>query len=96
MIYRIFRVRVHPNLKDEFEEKFRSVSVAAVDGTAGCLSVTIASPTVHAPDEYVMITQWRDVEALRAFAGDNWDAPHIPDGMQQYAAECWVHHYEAM
>ncbi len=92
-ITRIFRVRVVPDLRHEFEEKFSSISVHAVGEAKGFLSVTILMPSQWEPDEYAMITQWQDEAALKAFAGDNWNRAVIPPGMEKFVAECWVHHY---
>ncbi len=93
-IVRIFRVRVDPKLKEEFERKFETVSVNAVTKRAGFLSETIHKPTKWTPDEYAMISRWESEEALRAFAGTNWNHAVIPKEMAKYVIECWVHHYE--
>ena len=92
-ITRIFRVRIVPELRHEFEEKFSTVSVHAVDETFGFLAVSILRPTKWSPDEYAMISRWQDETALKAFAGDNWNRAVIPPGMEKFVAECSVHHY---
>ena len=94
MITRIFRVKIDPNLREEFEPKFTSISIDAVKKQEGFISVEIGKPTKWAPDEYVMISQWTDEEALRIFVGTTWNIAHIPDGMEKYIKECWVHHYQ--
>jgi heme oxygenase (mycobilin-producing) len=94
MIVRIFRIRVPNALHQEFEAKFLSVSIPAVRSHPGLVSVTVARPTQWAPDEYAMISTWADSDAVAAFAGPDWNEAVIPDGMQRYVAECWVHHYE--
>jgi heme oxygenase (mycobilin-producing) len=94
-ITRIFRVQIVPELRHEFEEKFSTISVHAVDEANGFLAVSILKPTKWAPDEYAMISHWQDEAALKAFAGDNWNRPVIPHGMEKFVAECWVHHYDS-
>jgi len=96
MITRIFRVQIDPALRDEFESKFESISVAAVKEADGSISVSIGKPTKWAPDEYVMISQWENEESLRKFAGENWCQAHIPAGMEKFVEECWVHHFESI
>ena len=93
MIIRIFRVRIDANLRDEFESKFATVSIQAVKSQDGFLSVQIGKSSKWTPDEYVMITQWDNENALEQFVGEAWNQPHIPDGMEKYVKECWVHHY---
>ena len=95
MITRIFRVRVVCSLKHEFEEKFSSISINAVNNAPGFKSVTILKPTIWAPDEYSMISIWEDEASLQAFAGEEWNQAFIPQGMEKFVVECWVHHYES-
>lgn len=95
MITRIFRARINPDHRDEFEAVFPRVSMGAVEGRDGFISAAISKPTEWAPDEYVMVSIWRDEKALKAFAGDKWNEAHIPEGMERFFAECWLHHYES-
>jgi heme-degrading monooxygenase HmoA len=94
-ITRIFRVRIVSDLRQEFEEKFSSVSVHAVDQASGFISVSILKPSKWAPDEYAMVSQWENEAALKAFAGEQWNHAVIPAGMEKFVVECWVHHYES-
>ncbi|MFM8444491.1 MAG: antibiotic biosynthesis monooxygenase family protein [Methylococcus sp.] len=93
VITRIFRVRIHPELRQEFEQKFSSVSVAAVEQAAGLLAVSILKPAKWAPDDYAMISQWENEAALKAFAGEQWNQAVIPTGMERFVVESWVHHH---
>lgn len=93
-ITRVFRVRIHPELKLEFEEKFSSVSVRAVAEAPGFLAVSIFKATKWAPNEYAMISHWENVDALKAFAGEQWNHAVIPPGMEKFVDEYWVHHYD--
>ncbi len=93
MITRIFRVRINPELRDEFEAKFQDISIRAVQAQKGFISVSIGKPTEWAPDEYVMISIWRDEDALISFVGIDWSQAHIPLGMEKFVGQCWVHHY---
>ena len=94
MIVRIFRVSVPEDLHKEFETKFLSVSVTYVKHQLGLISVEVGKPTIWQPDEYVMISHWQDTQSLIAFAGEEWHQAVIPDGMEKYVRQCWVHHYE--
>lgn len=94
-ITRIFRVRIAPERRHEFEEKFSSISIRAVNEAQGFLSVSILKPTEWAPDEYAMVSQWENEAALKSFAGIQWNHAVIPHGMEKFVVECWVHHYES-
>ena len=83
-------------MREEFEAKFASISINAVNNAEGSISVTIGMPTKWAPDEYAMISHWQDVQFLEAFASEDWSQPHIPDGMARFVDEMWVHHFEVL
>lgn len=93
MITRIFRVKVKSDLKAEFEPLFQSVSLGSVKSAPGCTNVIIGGPTEWSPDEYSMITIWKDKNSLIDFVGLQWNEAHIPAGMEKFVDQCWVHHY---
>lgn len=93
MIIRIFRTTIHPELREEFERGFSSISVDAVKSHKGFVSCRIGSPTKWNPDEYAMITVWEDEEALVAFAGEEWHKAVIPAGMEKYPVSFSVEHF---
>lgn len=93
-IVRVFRVVVPADQQSEFEEKFATISVGTVRKAEGSLECTIGRPTEWAPEEYVMISRWRDIESLIRFAGDTWNQAVIPHGMEQFITSCELHHYE--
>ena len=93
MITRIFRVQINSEKRMEFEEKFADISVKAVESQEGFLSVEIGKPSKWNPDEYLMVSRWENEESLRNFVGDAWNEAHIPEGMEEYVKQCWVHHY---
>jgi hypothetical protein len=48
------------------------------------------------PDEYAMISHWKDEESLKTFAGDDWSQPHIPRGVEKFVDKTWIHHFEVL
>ena len=55
--------------------------------------MTIGRPTRWAPEEYVMLSVWENEQSVKDFAGEQWNQAVIPDGMEKFVADCWVHHY---
>jgi quinol monooxygenase YgiN len=96
MIVRVFRGQIRPGHHAEFERKFREISLPLVQAQPGLTSVVIGRPVPAAPDEFVMISTWTDVAALRAFAGADYTAAVIPHGMEEHMVRSWVHHYEVI
>lgn len=93
MLTRIYRVRIKPELRAEFEPLFRTVALSSVSDCPGCTSARLGGPTSQTPHEYVMISVWDGIENLQAFAGTDWNVPHIPAGMEEFVDECWLHHF---
>jgi len=93
MIIRIFRVEIDPTRREAFEQGFYTISVNAVKDHSGFISCDIGSPTKWSPNNYAMITKWRDEKAIVGFAGENWNVPVIPHGMESFATSCSVEHF---
>jgi hypothetical protein len=40
-----------------------------------------------------MISVWQNEVSLVRSTGENWSLAVIPNGMERFVRECWVHHY---
>lgn len=94
MVVRVFRARVRENLRQDFEEKFLSISIPLVKSQPGFVSVQVGRPVPGSSEDYVMLSVWKDERAVKDFVGEDWNQGHIPSGMEIHVEECWVHHYE--
>jgi len=94
MIVRIFKVRVHKELKQDFEKDFDLISLPLVKAQKGLVSLSFGKVIDQDIDEYVLITTWENQDALLAFCGLAWDQAVIPHGMEKYIQECSVYHVE--
>jgi heme-degrading monooxygenase HmoA len=98
MIVRVFRVVVQEGRRAEFEDFFRNTAMPLVAGQPGLVSMTAGVPRPdappEAPDEFCMVMVWRDVDSLRAFAGEDWREPHIHPDEAALVKERHLHHYE--
>lgn len=94
MISRIFRVQAHKENTPEFENDYKNVSLPLVKAQKGLISVETGEPLSKDNNEYIMISHWSDRDSLKAFVGKSWQEALIPDCMEKYIQECWVHHYE--
>ena len=94
MIIRIFRAVVAPDRQSEFETFFRDTAIPLVRAQPGLVSVTAGVPGVDAPNEFAMVMVWKDIDSLRAFAGEDWLSPHIHPDEDGIVLERHLHHYE--
>jgi heme-degrading monooxygenase HmoA len=71
---------------------FRSRVVAAQEGLVGC---DVGRPIGRNDDEFTMVSIWRDLDALSAFTGEDWERPVIPDKREAaLIVESFAHHYD--
>jgi heme-degrading monooxygenase HmoA len=72
VVLRFFRVRVHPGKEDEFERFVIETGLSMVKAQEGCTHVTAGEEPLERTARVVVVTHWRCVDALRAFAGPDW------------------------
>src|SRR5207249_8772802 len=96
MIIRVFRVRVHDGKQQEFEQFLRVRALPLVQQQQGMISVQIGTPMSHTPNEFLVVTVWKDMAALKSFAGEQWQEPVIEPGEEIMLAETFLHHYSIL
>lgn len=94
MIIRVFRTRLHPGKRKAFERLCRTVSIPIMRAQAGCLAVSLGESTAREPDELVVVSVWRDLEDLKAFAGERWREATILPGEADLLVVARVEHYD--
>ncbi len=96
MIVRIFRVTTHPGQRARFETFFRETAVPLMRATEGIEDITFCLPRPETPDDFAIVMVWRDLDALRAFVGDDWQVPHIHPEEEGIVRARHLHHYELL
>lgn len=96
MILRVFRVTVHDGKADEFEDFFRTIAIPQVKNWSGLLSVSAGKPLADDPNTFCMTMIWKDVEALKSFAGENWMEARIEPEEKDLIASLSVEHFDLM
>ena len=77
MIIRVFRVRIREGFQAEFKRLVQEQSIPWLKKSDGMLGCIPGEPFGPDKQEFLMISMWRDLESLRAFAGENWDDPVV-------------------
>ena len=96
MIVRVFRARVHPGKEDEFERFVLEKGVPMVKAQEGCTDLTIGRSRWTEQPEFVVVTHWRSVDALQAFAGPDWQRAVIEPEEEHMLAQVSCDHYETI
>ena len=77
MIVRIFQVTTREGKEEEFSDFFHNTAIPLMRGTDGIITVLPGAPRPDSPREFSFVMVWRDLEALKAFVGEDYQSPHI-------------------
>ncbi len=94
MIMRIFQVVTRPGKEEEFGRFFHETAIPLMKGTEGIVSVLPGAPRPETPREFSFVMVWRDIEALKAFVGDDYTTPHIDPAEAELVESRSIKHYD--
>lgn len=94
MIIRIFQVLVRDGKVKEFSEFFHQKAIPMMRGTKGIVTVLPGAPRPESPREFSFVMVWEDLEALKAFAGEDYQNPHIDPAEAELVESRSIRHYD--
>ena len=92
-VIRIFRATIKPGAEAPFKAFFLEEALPMVRRQEGLLSVQVGLPLESSPSQFSMITTWRDLAAVKKFAGTNWEQAVIDPREAPFIGESFVSHY---
>jgi quinol monooxygenase YgiN len=92
-VLRIFRARVKPGRQADWEHLVREAAIPGLSAADGLLAYYPGAP-LGDPEEFSMVSVWRDLGAVRTYAGKDWATPVLYPGEEDILAEVNVHHYQ--
>jgi DNA-binding response OmpR family regulator/heme-degrading monooxygenase HmoA len=81
-------------MHEEFERILEEEGIPAFHRSPGMIAVHVGRPTERSPDEFLVTTVWKDLDALKGFAGERWFEAVIGPGEAKTLRRAYVHHYE--
>jgi quinol monooxygenase YgiN len=93
MIIRIFRAVIYEDRVADFKRMVQEQSIPWLEKSGGMLGYFPGQPLGDNDREFVMVTLWRDVEALQAFAGNDWDNPVVTEDEAPLVEAMYAEHY---
>lgn len=94
MILRVFRARLKPGARQAFERLCYDVSIPLMRSQPGLVTLHVGKSLPERPDEFVLVSVWKDLESLIGFVGNTWDHPLILPGEAALVQETTVQHYD--
>ena len=93
MIMRIFRARVKPGRRDDFERLVVEKSVPIMRKQSGLITIQVGRPMDRRPDEFVLVSVWKDLASLKTWTGENWNEVVPMPGEADLIEEATLQHY---
>lgn len=98
MISRHWSGLAHPQHADSYRHHLESETIPALRALPGFLGAAVHSRTVRHGVEFIVITHWTSLDAIRGFSGDDLELAVVPTAaqslMQRYDAR--ARHYEVV
>lgn len=93
MILRIFRAIIHEDRVADFKKMVQEQSIPWLTNSDGMLAYIAGQPFGMNDREFVMVTIWRDLDALKAFCGDDWNNPVVTEDEEPLVETMFAEHY---
>ena len=98
MIARQWRGLAHPGRAREYEQHLRSETFPALHQIAGFVDAAILRRTTDTGVEFLIVTRWQSMDAIRQFAGGDPEAAVVPPAVAAMMVDYdrRVTHYEVV
>ena len=93
MILRVFRAVIREGRVEDFKKMVREQSIPWLKGSDGMLEYVAGHPFENNEREFTMVTLWRDLASLEAFAGTNWGEPLVTADEAPLVEAMFADHY---
>lgn len=96
MISRQWRGLARPQFAQAYVDHLQAETFPAIRKLPGFVSATILQRAVPQGVEFLIVTEWASLGAIRAFAGDDVDTAVVPEKVQAMMVEYdrVARHYE--
>jgi quinol monooxygenase YgiN len=94
MIIRVFRATVRDDKIKAFQEFLTKTAVPHVRRQPGLVSITAGLPRADSPATFCVVMVWESVAALKAFAGEDWEQPHVLPEEDPMVLSREIEHYD--
>lgn len=94
MIIRVFRAHMKPGKRAAYERLCREHYLPLIREQPGYMTARIGEPCADAPLEFVLVSIWKDLPSLQAFAGEHWQEAYIVPGEADLLETASVEHFD--
>jgi heme-degrading monooxygenase HmoA len=94
MIMRIFQVEIRPGKEAAFKRFFHDTAIPLMQKAEGLVQILPGAARPETPRQFSFVMIWESLAALKAFAGDDIDQPHIDPEEEALVASRTIRHYD--
>jgi hypothetical protein len=96
MIVRVLNVRIAPNRGAEFHSFMRDHGLPRVQAHPGLVSLNVGRRSDGADEFAIVVTVWRDWDALQDALGPDTSKPYLPTPEKGLVLSATVEHFEGI
>ena len=93
MIIRLARARSAAGQRAALERFLREDLIPTLNAQPGLLRLVVGQPLETEGDRFTVMTVWKDLAALKAFAGERWEEPRIVPKEKELLRDLVLEHY---
>ena len=93
-VLRVFEVRTKPNCADALLRNFATTSAQVVAGEPGNHGYFFGRCVEGDGNAVMFVSVWKDIAAVKARFGGEWQSSYMPDGYADLIEECSVRHFD--
>lgn len=93
-VIRVFQVETRPGKEAEFEAFFRETVMPLMTSQPGIEQLVFGLPRPETPGRFCIVMVWKNLEAMKAFVGEEWQNPHLLPEEAVLIADRSIRHYE--
>ncbi|WP_108663177.1 antibiotic biosynthesis monooxygenase family protein [Acuticoccus kandeliae] len=94
MIMRIFQVVTRPGKEEEFGKFFHETAIPLMKRTEGLVEILPGAARAESPREFSFVMVWKDLNALKAFVGEDYASPHVDPAEAALVESRSIRHYD--
>jgi len=83
-----------PGKETEFGRFFHETAIPLMKSTDGIVSVLPGAARSDSPREFSFVMIWRDLDALKAFVGEDYQSAHVDAAEAELVESRTMRHYD--
>ncbi len=96
LVIRVFHAWIKQGKEGEYERLVREQALPNLRSQPGLMNVHAGVIADRTPPEVVIVSVWKGVDAIKKFAGDQWQEPVISPGEAELVEKASVEHYQSI